>query len=352
MQIGQLLGSGRSADVFELDDDWVLRRYRHGGDAAAEAAVMAHLSARGFPVPAVRSTGTPSELVMQRLSGATMLQAWRDGAITEEDAAAVLAELLHHLHSVPARVSALPEDRILHLDLHPDNVMLTPQGPVVIDWCTTEEGPPGLDWAMSALILAQVAVGPSTEVAAGARSMLTALMGHAGTFVDLGDGQAGPLAQARARRAADPNLSSQELALLDDAVALVSSRRIVAMTVFSCSACQQRITSGLREVPLPSPVTEDVPGHRFLPSLMPRGSYAVSPHTGVFVLDPDDISGVARHPDRGRLNGCCGLDGLDGPHLVCDACGAEVATQQSDCWSQQLVALIPDAVTMAVSSSA
>ncbi|MFI0517473.1 phosphotransferase [Streptomyces sp. WSLK1-5] len=67
--------------------------------------------------------------------------------------------LLHRLHSVPARVSADPANRILHLDLHPDNVMLTSGTPVVIDWRNTEEGPPGLDWGMSALILAQVAVG-------------------------------------------------------------------------------------------------------------------------------------------------------------------------------------------------
>ncbi|MFF9607408.1 hypothetical protein ACF1GY_34865 [Streptomyces sp. NPDC014684] len=124
------------------------------------------------------------------------------------------------------------------------------------------------------------------------------------------------------------------------------------MTVFSCSACQQRISPDLREVPMPPPVTEEASGHRFLPPLMPRGSYAVSPHTGVFVLNPDDISKVARHPDRGRLNGCCGLAGLDGPNLVCDACGTEVATQQSDCWSQQLIALVPDAVTTTFSSSA
>ncbi|MEU6676183.1 hypothetical protein [Streptomyces sp. NPDC046925] len=43
MQIGQLMGSGRSTEVFALDDDWVLRRYRRGGDTEAEAAVMAHL---------------------------------------------------------------------------------------------------------------------------------------------------------------------------------------------------------------------------------------------------------------------------------------------------------------------
>ncbi|MEU7579985.1 aminoglycoside phosphotransferase family protein [Streptomyces sp. NPDC041068] len=223
MPIGQLLGSGRSADVFELDEDWVLRRHRHGGDAVTEAAVMSHLAANGFPVPVVRSADTPSELVMRRLSGVTMLQAWMDGAITVENAAALLAQLLHHLHSIPARASSLPGDRILHLDLHPDNVMLTPQGPVVIDWSTAAEGPPELDWAMSTLILAQFAVSPSAEVAAGARSMLAALMGSLGAVVDLGDVRDGHLARARMRRAADPNVSSAELGLLDEAAALVSS---------------------------------------------------------------------------------------------------------------------------------
>uniref|UniRef100_UPI0004CD95CF phosphotransferase n=1 Tax=Streptomyces aureocirculatus TaxID=67275 RepID=UPI0004CD95CF len=128
MQTGGLLGSGRSADVFAIDDHWVLRRYRDGGDVTAEAAVMAYLAEHGYP-------------------------------ITTEEAGAGLADLLHRLHSVPARVSADPVNRILHLDLHPDNVMLTSGRPVVIDWRNTEEGPPGLDWAMSALILAQVAVG-------------------------------------------------------------------------------------------------------------------------------------------------------------------------------------------------
>ncbi|MGE6738587.1 phosphotransferase, partial [Streptomyces sp. NPDC059900] len=188
MQTGQLVGSGRSAEVFALDEGCVVRRYRRGGDTETEAAVMAHLSTNGFPVPVVRRpVPSPSELVMQRLSGVTMLQAWMDGAITEEDAAAVLARLLHQLHAVPARLSVRPGDRILHLDLHPENVVLTPQGPVVIDWTTTAEGPPGLDWAMSALILAQVAVDPSIPVASGSRSMLTVLMGNLDYAGELGD---------------------------------------------------------------------------------------------------------------------------------------------------------------------
>lgn len=38
---------------------------------------------------------------------------------------------------------------------------------MVIDWPNAEEGPPALDWAMSAVILAQVAVGTMAEAGAG-----------------------------------------------------------------------------------------------------------------------------------------------------------------------------------------
>ena len=48
-----LVGSGRNADVFAVGEGRVLRRYRDGGDVAAEAAVMAHVTAFGYPVPRV-----------------------------------------------------------------------------------------------------------------------------------------------------------------------------------------------------------------------------------------------------------------------------------------------------------
>jgi hypothetical protein len=35
---------------------------------------------------------------------------------------------------------------------------------------------------------------------------------------------------------------------------------------------------------------------------------------------------------RGRLNGCCGLDGVDGPNQLC-SCGAEIGTLKTDCWT-------------------
>lgn len=117
------------------------------------------------------------------------------------------------------------------------------------------------------------------------------------------------------------------------------------MTVFACSRCKQRLSADLREVPLPPPVVEEAPSaETFLPPWMQRGTYATNQHTGEFVLHPDDVSSTTAHPEPRRSGGCCGLDGLSGPNLVCDNCGAEVATQYSDCWSQQYVGLVPEAV--------
>ncbi|KUM81019.1 hypothetical protein AQI70_03230 [Streptomyces curacoi] len=72
------------------------------------------------------------------------------------EAGGILARLPRQLHGVPARRS---QGSVLHLDLHPDNVTLTPDGPYVIDWDNARDGDPGLDWGSSAVILAQVAVG-------------------------------------------------------------------------------------------------------------------------------------------------------------------------------------------------
>lgn len=98
-------------------------------------------------------------------------------------------------------------------------------------------------------------------------------------------------------------------------------------------------------MPLTPPVVEEPPGSSaFVAPRMPRGSYADSEELGGLVLNPDDVVGTRLHPDPGRRNGCCRLDGLNGPNLVCATCGAETATQQSDCWTQQQIVILPDAV--------
>jgi aminoglycoside phosphotransferase (APT) family kinase protein len=214
----QLLATGRDADVFVIDDRRVLRRYRDGGDVTAEAAVMAYVVTFGVPAPRVyAAVGT--DLVMERLAGTTMLAALVSDNIGVDEAAATLAELHWRLHELPARLSADPAARVLHLDLHPDNVILSPRGPVLIDWRNATEGPPQLDLALSALILAEVAVDKANAMAAAAHEMLTAFLRQ----VD--DVQPAMLDRALAIRRANPTLMAEEVSRLAEAASIVSPQR-------------------------------------------------------------------------------------------------------------------------------
>jgi aminoglycoside phosphotransferase (APT) family kinase protein len=209
-----LLATGRDADVFALDAQRVLRRYRDEGDVAAEASVMAYVGGLGFPVPRVYSA-SGGDLVLERLTGPTMLQALGTGEITAVAAAEMLAGLLTQLHALPPQMPDKPGDRPVHLDLHPANVMVEARGPVVIDWRNSGQGRPEFDVAVSALIVAQVAVDSAREEAALAAEFLTAFLAS----VDAVPSEA--LDQAARFRRADPNLTTREIALLDEAVSLI-----------------------------------------------------------------------------------------------------------------------------------
>ena len=149
------IASGREADVFALDDRRVLRRYRRVADVTDEARVMTYVAGLGYPVPTVYEAQGP-DLVLERLDGPTMAQALAAGTIAVRAGAGILANLLQTLHELPTWPGATQQ--IVHLDLHPENVMLTGRGPVVIDWCNATDGAADLDTALSAVSLAQVAV--------------------------------------------------------------------------------------------------------------------------------------------------------------------------------------------------
>jgi aminoglycoside phosphotransferase (APT) family kinase protein len=221
MHTGQLLGSGRTADVYALDGSWVLRRYRDRSDTTEELAVMSYVAAFGFPVPRIgppAEGARPTDLVLQRLTGPNLAKALLAGRLGVAEAGALLARLLRELHGIPPRVSVNPEDRVLHLDLHPENVILTQSGAVVIDWSTAAEGPPGLDRAMSALILGRLALDPAFPARAEVRTLLPALLME---LSDDGGVSAADLALARTRQRADPSLTAHERGSLDGAVELV-----------------------------------------------------------------------------------------------------------------------------------
>lgn len=151
----ELIASGRDADVYAYADGLVLRRYRDGRPAGEEAEIMRRLAVGGYPVPEVRRTSGP-DLVMERVEGPTLGDAMvRDGLATDEGAR-ILADLHDRLHALELADGGT----LIHLDLHPLNVILGPEGPVVLDWSNARPGPPGLDVAMTVLILAQLLITP------------------------------------------------------------------------------------------------------------------------------------------------------------------------------------------------
>ncbi|WP_190133806.1 hypothetical protein [Streptomyces longispororuber] len=112
------------------------------------------------------------------------------------------------------------------------------------------------------------------------------------------------------------------------------------MSVITCVYCGESLTGDLREVPLP-PASAEFTGERMGTPLLRQGTYAVSPVTLALILHPDDAPGTVPHAALGRRGGCCGPDGLGGPNLLCRGCGAEVATEQTDCWMEHLISVDP-----------
>jgi aminoglycoside phosphotransferase (APT) family kinase protein len=215
MELRSPFASGRDADVYALDDARVLRRYRSGGDVSAEAEVMAHVSAHGYPVVRVLAAAG-SDLVLERLVGPTMLEALASAHPDVGDAARTLADLHAQLHAIPA-LTAAGGQRVVHLDLHPGNVVLTSGGPVVIDWRNARDGIPDLDAAVSALILAEAAVDAAHPMREVARALLVHFLGC------VREDPGRELDAAVAQRRADPGLLAAEVARLDAAALLVRS---------------------------------------------------------------------------------------------------------------------------------
>lgn len=121
--------------------------------------------------------------------------------------------------------------------------------------------------------------------------------------------------------------------------------------IFSCAHCGLPLTEPLvllHDLSLLS--EEDGKDH------LPIGYYLVAPApdekrgyytetTGQYLVNRKDVHNTKYHPNRGRLNGCCGLDGCNGKNLVC-LNGHEVATERSDCWMAHSTVLDPAAVTI------
>lgn len=159
-----LLAQGRDCDVFDVGDGTVLRRSRRAYDQGPEARILAHVAEAGYPVPKVHELADDGrDLIMEKVPGPTMVQALERRPWTARAVGRQLGELHNRLHEIPGPdwLPRLPAgDRLLHFDLHPLNVILSPAGPVVIDWTNACVGEPGVDvaraWALTACAEADV----------------------------------------------------------------------------------------------------------------------------------------------------------------------------------------------------
>jgi aminoglycoside phosphotransferase (APT) family kinase protein len=196
------IGAGRASAVYDLGDGTVLRQTERPEDLERETSVMRHALAHGYPVPRVvdiRGDG----LVLERIEGPTMLaemrrRPWRIGrhVVTLVD----LQRRLHRIDAPPELRPAGDGAKLIHLDFHPDNVLLSPAGPMVIDWTNARRGDPSLDVAMT-WVIAATSGGPL------GRWMLRRYLASQ----DLPSVRAA-LPLAGERRIADPNVTAEERA--------------------------------------------------------------------------------------------------------------------------------------------
>ena len=127
---------------------------------AGEARTMEYLRGHGYPVPAVEDVSDDgTDLVMERIEGSSMVDVMTRRPWSIRRQGTVLASLHRRLHDVPPPdfLPAAPVgtgDCFLHMDLHPLNVMISAEGPVVIDWPNAARGDPAIDVGLAWVLMA------------------------------------------------------------------------------------------------------------------------------------------------------------------------------------------------------
>ncbi|MEU5155261.1 phosphotransferase [Glycomyces sp. NPDC021274] len=161
----ELLASGRASAVYAIDERTVLRRT--GFDIAGEVRLMRYLRERGYPVPEVYAADG-GEMRMERLHGPTLAHELSTGRIGPVQCAELIRGLHDDLHRIEPPTWLATEARgvdltggtrgcaVLHLDLHPENILLTEDGPQVIDWTNAAAGDPEIDLAVTWAVFAGV----------------------------------------------------------------------------------------------------------------------------------------------------------------------------------------------------
>lgn len=182
-----------------------------------EARIMEYVRAQGFPVPAVEEVSSDGlDMVIERIDGPDMVAMMEKRPWTIRQLGRTLADLHRELHELAAP-DWLPEAPIghgvslLHLDLHPLNVMIGPRGPVVIDWARACRGDAVVDIALAWILMAAGEVPTSRLISRIVSRARSALVESFLASVDI-DAVGAVLRDVVAWKASDPHMSAAEQA--------------------------------------------------------------------------------------------------------------------------------------------
>lgn len=190
MEPREVIAVGRTAEIYPWNDGQVLKLFRPGWPDEAiehETSVARAVWQAGLPVPRVGDlveVEGRKGLILERIDGPSLGARTRARPWTVLRAGRLLAELHARMHDT--RLPALPSQRewfrsgiaaavdlprrtrevalnelaqrpdgeqLCHGDFHPENVLVTNGGTIVIDWSCASRGNPVADVARSSLLL-------------------------------------------------------------------------------------------------------------------------------------------------------------------------------------------------------
>jgi hypothetical protein len=193
--LGEKIGEGLFAEVHAWAPGQVVKLSKPGIPPWVfqhEARVTRAVFAAGGPAPEVLGEVTLDGrfgIVLPRFDGPTLMEATRTGAITRERAGVILATLCLAVHETPPPPAALslrqamdarlqlagnvlperiitgvfalneqlaPDDVLCHSDLQPRNVIMTAQGPRLIDWLGATRAPAAYEMAQCHVLMSEL----------------------------------------------------------------------------------------------------------------------------------------------------------------------------------------------------
>jgi Ser/Thr protein kinase RdoA (MazF antagonist) len=182
--LGEKIGEGATADIHVWGSGQIVKLFKAGVSPRLgrhEARMTRAAFAAGAPAPEVLDEVLLEGrfgIVLPRFDGPTLLHLLLNRAVTHEQVGAILATLYTSLHKAPPPpdVASLrdwidaasrrsgdvlptdvvtgvltlidrlpPGDGLCHGDLHPGNVIMTADGPRIIDWACTVRAPAIVD---------------------------------------------------------------------------------------------------------------------------------------------------------------------------------------------------------------